>query len=47
MALLVLEQHVLAICMVGDAMGAILWVIPLSVTHAQWCACVAKDIFIF
>ena len=34
MALLVLEQHVLAICMVGDAMGAILWVIPLSVSQA-------------
>ena len=34
MALLVLEQHVLAICMVGDAMGVILWVMPCSVSQA-------------
>ena len=34
MALLVFDQQVLAILMVGDAMGAILWVMPFSGSQA-------------
>ena len=34
MALLVFKQHVLAICMVGDALGTILWAMPCSASQA-------------